>query len=214
LIDVKPPSSSSHIDGQAAVVTPPQREVTFDGGSTVQVLDYGSTNRPTTTMRSDSASANGTATGNGRPITGHSRASQRPSFVSTTSLGTSITGDDQSYTSDASKNDYRMRSFAPLVGGKDDLETIPGSRSGSRGTWGLSEMDGTATVPDGMTTRGDGLGRMYEKWDPEVGTDMDPDMMGDEDSPYPEVRASVSNMDDPDMPGESAERVEPAPALR
>jgi len=30
--------------------------------------------------------------------------------------------------------------------------------------------------------------------------DYDFDAMADEDSPYPEVRASVSNIDDPEMP--------------
>ncbi len=180
------------------------REVNFDGISTVPSLEYEDRFRSDTSDGLDDTSR-------GRPTTGHTRGSHRPSFMSSTSLGTSIPEDDQSYTSsiDGSKgggggggNGYRMRSFAPLVG-KDELETIPGSRAGSRATWGISEVDGTATVPDGMTTRGDGLGRMYEKWDPEVGTNVDPDMLGDEDSPYPEVRASVSNIDDPDMPGET-----------
>jgi hypothetical protein len=63
------------------------------------------------------------------------------------------------------------------------------------------------TVADGKTTYGDGQGNLSPgaKYgsDEEAGVvhvDWDP---LDEDSPYPEVRASVSNLDDRDMPGES-----------
>ena len=75
----------------------------------------------------------------------------------------------------------------------------------SRGSYGLTEMTGDVTVADGKTTYGDGLGHVtpgvkYGSEEEGVGQiDWDP---VDEDSPYPEVRASVSNLDDPEMPGE------------
>ncbi|WVQ85592.1 OPT family small oligopeptide transporter [Cryptococcus sp. DSM 104549] len=76
---------------------------------------------------------------------------------------------------------------------------------GSRGSYGMTELTGDMTVPDGKTTWGDGMGGMVkesgagsEMGDQSLG-DMDLDMV-EEDSPYPEVRASVSNIDDPDMP--------------
>lgn len=49
------------------------------------------------------------------------------------------------------------------------------------------------TVPHGVTTWGDGMGG-------ELNTSASPRSSFDEDSPYPEVRAAVSNLDDPDMP--------------
>lgn len=49
------------------------------------------------------------------------------------------------------------------------------------------------TVPHGVTTWGDGIGG-------ELNTSISPRSSFDEDSPYPEVRAAVSNLDDPEMP--------------
>lgn len=49
------------------------------------------------------------------------------------------------------------------------------------------------TVPHGVTTWGDGIGG-------ELNTNASPRSSFDEDSPYPEVRAAVSNLDDPEMP--------------
>jgi hypothetical protein len=62
----------------------------------------------------------------------------------------------------------------------------------------VTDMTGDATVPDGVTTWGDGLGaEMKESMDdPADGQDQ----WYEEDSPYAEVRAAVSNLDDPDMP--------------
>jgi len=63
------------------------------------------------------------------------------------------------------------------------------------------------TIADGKTTYGDGQGNVspgtkYGSEEEGIGhVDWDP---LDEDSPYPEVRASVSNLDDPEMPGESS----------
>ncbi|ODO11857.1 OPT family small oligopeptide transporter [Cryptococcus amylolentus CBS 6273] len=74
------------------------------------------------------------------------------------------------------------------------------SRQFSRGSIGLTEMTGDMTVPDGKTTWGDGYGgRKGEEVEGDSMADLDMDMV-EEDSPYPEVRASVSNIDDPDMP--------------
>lgn len=74
-------------------------------------------------------------------------------------------------------------------------------RRRSRGSIGMTELTGDMTVPDGMTTWGDGMGGLAKgASDGEVQSAMDLDF-DEEDSPYPEVRASVSNIDDPDMPG-------------
>ncbi len=109
--------------------------------------------------------------------------------------------------SDASKPmqiTRRMRSTAPLISGSNASEVTSeaGTRRGrSRGSYGMTELTGDITVPGGKTTWGDGLGGMM-KSDGEggslVGIDID---LAEEDSPYPEVRASVSNLDDPEMPG-------------
>jgi hypothetical protein len=84
---------------------------------------------------------------------------------------------------------------------RDPLEVIPGSRDGaSRDT---TELAGTTTVPDGFTTRGDGRGNLFSRRKTEAGTEQGVrcDEVDEEDSPYEEVRASVSNIDDPEMPG-------------
>lgn len=71
---------------------------------------------------------------------------------------------------------------------------------------GLTDITGDPTVADGKTTWGDGVGppAPVAKDGSEEGSvgDVGWDPM-EEDSPYPEVRASVSNIDDPNMPGES-----------
>ncbi|ORY24685.1 OPT oligopeptide transporter protein-domain-containing protein [Naematelia encephala] len=59
----------------------------------------------------------------------------------------------------------------------------------------MTEISGDMTVADGKTTYGDGAGG-YLKEEADVGIDV----LVEEDSPYPEVRASVSNIDDPEMP--------------
>ncbi|KAK4683607.1 hypothetical protein P7C73_g6631, partial [Tremellales sp. Uapishka_1] len=104
----------------------------------------------------------------------------------------------------------RMRSTAQLIPGtagsgvsgvtvSTDATRSTG-RGMSRGSYGMTEMTGDMTVPDGKTTWGDGMGGMIKE-DSEEGSmaAVDLDMI-EEDSPYPEVRASVSNMDDPEMP--------------
>lgn len=99
----------------------------------------------------------------------------------------------------------RMRSSAPLIPDSDasEITSEAGTRRGiSRGSYGLTELTGDITVADGKTTWGDGLGGMMKQGSEEgslVGMDLD---VSEEDSPYPEVRASVSNLDDPEMPGE------------
>jgi hypothetical protein len=71
-------------------------------------------------------------------------------------------------------------------------------------SWNISELRGATTIPDGITTKGDGMGGLQPKVIAEdikydgANVFEDPDL---EDSPYPEVRASVSNIDDPDLPG-------------
>ena len=72
-------------------------------------------------------------------------------------------------------------------------------------SWNISELHGATTIPDGITTKGDGLGNIHPKWaaddaNSSAGGNRGEDL--EEDSPFPEVRASVSNIDDPDLPGE------------
>ena len=75
------------------------------------------------------------------------------------------------------------------------------SRAYSRGSYGMTEMTGDMTIPDGKTTWGDGmLGVMKGTSELNSGGGIDYDLV-EEDSPYPEVRASVSNIDDVEMPG-------------
>ena len=103
----------------------------------------------------------------------------------------------------------RMRSSAPLIPpstGGTDMTRESGTRRGlSRGSYGLTEMTGDMTVPDGKTTWGDGIGGVNKdggEGGSLAGIDLDA-TTEEEDSPYPEVRASVSNLDDPELPGEA-----------
>ncbi|WRT65925.1 OPT family small oligopeptide transporter [Kwoniella shivajii] len=93
----------------------------------------------------------------------------------------------------------RMKSSAPLIS-ESDLTSE--GRGWSRGSYGMTELTGDMTVPDGKTTWGDGVGGLHKETS-DIGDESlgiyDPDMV-EEDSPYPEVRASVSNIDDPEMP--------------
>jgi hypothetical protein len=97
----------------------------------------------------------------------------------------------------------RIRSRTRLIeGGRSDVNSE--SRGVSRGSYGLTEFTGPVTIADGKTTYGDGQGNItpgskYGSEEEGLGhVDWDP---LDEDSPYPEVRASVSNLDDVSMPG-------------
>lgn len=103
----------------------------------------------------------------------------------------------------------KMRSKAPLIDGSEYTSSDAGTRRGmSRGSYGLTEISGDMTVADGKTTWGDGAGGVRPiavskdgSEEGSIGAGMDIDLL-EEDSPYPEVRASVSNIDDPEMPGE------------
>ncbi|KAJ9121945.1 hypothetical protein QFC24_004527 [Naganishia onofrii] len=147
------------------------------------------------------------------PTTAQSGLSAKPSFTSNSSFdGITTDGGFSAYTTDvddmegplrrkSQKHGYRMRNFDSSMG-KDDLQAIPGSRDGS--VWAAqSEIGGATTIPDGMTTKGDGLGNMYTKWDRDDSENLGymDEAAEEEDSPFEEVRASVSNIDDPDMPG-------------
>ncbi|OWZ55297.1 OPT family small oligopeptide transporter [Cryptococcus neoformans c45] len=97
----------------------------------------------------------------------------------------------------------RSMSSAPPIseqGVLSDDGDLDRRRRRSRGSIGMTELTGDMTVPDGMTTWGDGMGGLAKgASDGEAQSAMDLDF-DEEDSPYPEVRASVSNIDDPDMP--------------
>lgn len=104
----------------------------------------------------------------------------------------------------------RMKSNAPLIpstAGTDfstqmSQTTATTDRGQTRGSIGMTEMTGDMTVPDGKTTWGDGQGGVLKDIS-EQGEDVNlAEYDLEEDSPYPEVRASVSNIDDPDMPCE------------
>lgn len=142
------------------------------------------------------------------PTTAQSQLSNKPSFMTTSSFdGATTDGGFSAYATDADDTDalrrhnhgFRMRNFGTAQG--DELEPIPGSRDGS--TWATpSEIGGATTIPDGMTTKGDGLGNLYRKWDRDDSENLGyMEETEEEDSPYEEVRASVSNIDDPEMPG-------------
>lgn len=141
-----------------------------------------------------------------------SNLSAKPSLVSTSSYIATTDGGFTTDTIDADDSDaslnpkQKMRQKALRMRHlykKDTLEVIPGSREGSqsltdRVTAGIGR--GVSTIPDGRTTRGDGFGNMRRSWTVEQ-TPRVHEEGEEEDSPYEEVRASVSNIDDPDMPG-------------
>jgi hypothetical protein len=64
------------------------------------------------------------------------------------------------------------------------------------------------TIPDGKVTWGDGSGGAMKDIS-EQGEDIPVSAydLSEEDSPYPEVRASVSNLDDVEMPCKSEIRL-------
>lgn len=145
-------------------------------------------------------------------MTGTTDASRTTHMSSAYSRRSSMeTGDGESLGGDGEHpKARRMRSSAPLIPGTSSgisTDSYADSRRGqSRGSYGMTELTGDITVPDGMTTWGDGLGGLMKKGNSEAGSQVafDIDML-DEDSPYPEVRASVSNLDDPEMPGTYSE---------
>jgi hypothetical protein len=129
-----------------------------------------------------------------------------------TSLDSGVASEEGSFTTETTgfgarpRPPRRIRSSAPLIPGSGTGDIIgEGTNRGmSRGSYGMTELTGDVTVPDGKVTWGDGMGN-FIKEDSDGGDislqGMDLDMV-EEDSPYPEVRASVSNIDDPEMPGE------------
>jgi hypothetical protein len=134
---------------------------------------------------------------------------QRPSVISSTLIGRPSTADTNnrpkpSLFSNISLDETSETTSSFLA---DDISKKGGiklsefeAQDGSRGIWNISELGGTATVPDGMTMRGDGEGGLHPKWVAQDG-DYDAPMEDiEEDSPYAEIRVSVSNIDDPDMP--------------
>ena len=110
----------------------------------------------------------------------------------------------------------RVRSTAPLIpstaGGVSEYnseytsgftsEAGTSRRGMSRGSYGMTEFSGDMTVPDGKTTWGDGQGGILKEGSEGDSLGAPEYDLAEEDSPYPEVRASVSNIDDPEMPGE------------
>ena len=109
----------------------------------------------------------------------------------TSSPGASTT----SFAKRTAKSGHRLRRLLQ----REKLDVIPGSREGSQG---LTARAVDSTIPDGRMTRVDRLDNMIRQWHSEQGVEEPHFENGqEEDSPYEEVRASVSNMDDPEMPG-------------
>lgn len=142
----------------------------------------------------------------------HSRwNAQRPSVVSDTLVGHSSTAHTKNSPELPSPahdyvGDYRtpLSRDADSKSLSDEIELANfRSRPGTQATWNISELRGASTIPDGITTKGDGLGGIHPKWPIEEANSTAGVDDLEEDSRYPEVRASVSNMDDPEMPGKS-----------
>ncbi|WOO86208.1 Glutathione transporter 1 [Vanrija pseudolonga] len=114
-----------------------------------------------------------------RPTTANHRTPPATGRTDATSVVTNGSDLDD-FDTDHHSGRFRARSSVVT----DDL------RPSTRGN--MTELSGDQTVPDGRTTWGDGLGGVLKS---EEGDDID----WDEDSPYAEVRASVSNIDDPHM---------------
>jgi hypothetical protein len=147
---------------------------------------------------------------------GEDWTAQRPSIVSETLVGRPSTAqtstnllpfDSESRTAHGSSNKH-----GPLQKQYQDKFSRDGiemeafqDRPTTRVSWNVSDLHGPTTIPDGVTTKGDGLGGLYPKLfidDANQGGGVNEEDL-DEDSPFPEVRASVSNIDDPDLPGQS-----------
>lgn len=141
---------------------------------------------------------------------------QRPSVVSATLVGKPSTAQtkhsqilsDSAIDSPPPTADWDTFRFEPRLDkvAEDEIEMSAfRRRPTTRHSWNISELRGATTIPDGITTKGDGLGGLH----PKLANDDAGSSRGgaggmddlEEDSPYPEVRASVSNIDDPDMPG-------------
>nr|ODN93225.1 OPT family small oligopeptide transporter [Cryptococcus depauperatus CBS 7841] len=107
----------------------------------------------------------------------------------------SVTGRPRNHDKNVMSVSYVSEAQVPSDGG--DINKTYTNRGLSRASIGLTELTGEMTVPDGKTTWGNGM--LGAKSDDHSMADIEMDMI-DEDSPYPEVRASVSNIDDLDMP--------------
>lgn len=101
-----------------------------------------------------------------------------------------------------------MRSTHPEeTGNLYQLETIRGlsaihvRRNNSVASWNFSELRGPTTLPAGATTRDEA--EYGDTQDAQPLRDDDDYLVQEEDSPYAEVRSSISNIDDTSMPGES-----------
>ncbi|KAJ9091991.1 hypothetical protein QFC19_008859 [Naganishia cerealis] len=145
--------------------------------------------------------------------------SVKPSLVSASSYDVTTTTDG-GFSTDAgndadvvhiAKPSAKHAHRVPRCSGGDPLDASPGSRQGSTDqmtttTLAVTELAGTTTIPDGLTTRGDGRGHLFPgrcKTETKTPHNVRCDEHEQDDSPYEEVRASVSNMDDPEMPGAS-----------
>jgi len=129
------------------------------------------------------------------------------SWNSTDNLSDSASFSDASMSHAASAKRVRSKTRLIDAGASDMTGERVNRRGTTRGSYGLTEITGDMTIADGRTTYGDGQGNVSPggKYgsDEEGGVVRDDWDPLDEDSPYPEVRASVSNLDDREMPGMS-----------
>jgi hypothetical protein len=129
----------------------------------------------------------------GAPSTAHTKNSQ---MLSKHDVPTKVASGDSDGPSDQYHEDGLQQNWIEMAAYQNRPDT--------QASWNISELRGATTIPDGITTKGDGMGGLQPKVIAEdikydgANVFEDPDL---EDSPYPEVRASVSNIDDPDLPG-------------
>lgn len=148
-------------------------------------------------------------------VRGENWETQRPSVVSATLVGipsTAHTKDSRVSPDHGQHSSKFIDDYASSQVELPDDQSLQDAielaayrrRPGTQVSWNLSELHGATTIPDGVTTKGDGLGGLDRKW--VDGNDNSNQGRNEtepleQDSPFPEVRASVSNIDDPDLPG-------------
>ncbi|GMK60094.1 hypothetical protein CspeluHIS016_0903110 [Cutaneotrichosporon spelunceum] len=129
------------------------------------------------------------------------RPATQMTATSTVSSAPPPTGDSEAVVQTAARGRRVRRATADsasIVSLTESEYTEPPLGNTRRHSLPMTELSGDMTVPDGKTTWGDGNGGVFKGTSDSDGVTTFEDW--DEDSPYAEVRASVSNIDDPDMP--------------
>ncbi|BEJ18145.1 hypothetical protein CspHIS471_0704220 [Cutaneotrichosporon sp. HIS471] len=138
------------------------------------------------------ASTSGTTAVSPRPAT-------QMTAMSAVSSAPPPTGDTEAVVQTATRGRRLRRATSDSVSViSTESEGTESLRDTRRHSMPMTELSGDMTVPDGKTTWGDGMGGAYKGTSDSDGVTGMEDW--EEDSPYAEVRASVSNIDDPEMP--------------